>query len=78
MMKEVWSIAGNANIQSLLTHAVSTSETKNRMHIDINSWLNTLPNNKRKRIVIVINSHVKPACKAIGNRVNDYTFIIPT
>ena len=77
MMKEVWSIAGNTNMRNLLSHAVATSKTKNRMHIDIDSWLNTLPNNERNKIIKVIHSHVKPIRKSIGNKVNDYTFVIP-
>lgn len=54
MMKHIEAIAGKTAMKTLLGHARPTEDHPHRMYIDINSWLDKLPVQKRAKIKKVI------------------------
>ncbi|MES9899290.1 MAG: hypothetical protein ABW148_09725 [Sedimenticola sp.] len=54
LMKELESIVGEQQLGSLLHHAVNSNRSGSRMHIDIDSWLDTLTADQREKSAAAI------------------------
>jgi hypothetical protein len=75
MMKEVSDVAGDEALQSLLSHARFDPKDSQKMYIDIQEWLNSLPRDKRAEVRKVILKHSANVQKAKGSA--QYSFILP-
>ena len=74
MMRQIFDISGEY-MQTFFSYAVWSDEKKTKMHIDIDSWLATLPEEMREEIRRVINTSKSRLLKYQGNRNN---FIVPS
>ena len=57
MMKAIRQVVGDNCFAGILAFAVATPGTRDDQHIDINAWLQTIPLDKRSRVVQIIQSH---------------------
>ncbi|MES9905425.1 MAG: hypothetical protein ABW168_22455 [Sedimenticola sp.] len=60
LMVELETIVGERKLGSLLQHAVNSNRSGSRMHIDIDSWLDTLENEQRENATSAIHARAEP------------------
>ena len=75
MMKDVSDAAGDEALQTLLSHAKFLPQDSQRMYIDINEWLKSLPREQRAQARKVILNHASNVQKAMGS--SAYNFMLP-
>jgi hypothetical protein len=77
MMKDISSTVGAANMQTFLSYA-KKNETGNNMHIDINSWIKSLPASMKTRVKQIISNHrANVEAQQTGSKAK-YAFVIPS
>lgn len=78
MMRELEQSIGDQYMKNFLSHAVWNDTGRKRMHIDIDSWLDSLPGNLRKRAIEIILGHSSKVRAVIRGKEDDYAFMIPS
>ena len=79
MMKDVLEVAGEECISTFLECAKPTEGSQGRMHIDINQWLKSLPDErKRKSVKEKIMGHASSVERARQQNRQAYQFRLPT
>jgi hypothetical protein len=77
MMKEVTEIAGESAIRSFLSYAKYRSDNSQRMYIDIEEWISSLPAGKRGQVTNVILRHAEHVHKSANGTREKYIFMLP-
>lgn len=77
MMKEVAEAAGAEDIKTFFSFAKADAHSSNRMHIDIKSWINSLPIQKQQQVKEIILNHSKDVQATLIGPKRSYSFIIP-
>jgi len=54
LMRDVWTAAGEEHIQRMLTFAVDSEQGANWQRIDIDGWIDSLPNTVREKVLETI------------------------
>jgi len=77
MMKEVSAVAGDSAMHALLAYAKYERKDPQRMYIDINEWINSLPVAKRDSIKKVILKHAPDVKRSMGSATQISDFMLP-
>lgn len=77
MMKEVSEVAGDDAMRNFLSHAKYDSGNPQRMFIDIQEWINSIPREKRDKVKNVILKYVSNVQKSVNTMNERYTFMLP-
>jgi hypothetical protein len=77
MMKEVSEVAGDRAMSNFLSYAKYNSENSQRMYIDIEEWIDSLPREKRAKVRNVILKYASNVQKSMDGIHEEYTFILP-
>jgi len=76
MMKEVATLAGDAHLRGLFEH-LRPAEKEGQERLDIETWLQTLPEMLRKQVRAVILKHAPVVREALRQARLDLTFTMP-
>ncbi|MFC1624179.1 hypothetical protein ACFL28_02510 [Candidatus Omnitrophota bacterium] len=77
MMKDIYKVARFKDIKSFLKYAVSDGDKTTRMHIDIDKWLDSIPDEKSNRIRRIIKRHAPAVHRELRGDKRHYTFMLP-
>ncbi len=77
MMKEVSSHAGADSMRMLLAHATPEPAAPERMYIDIDGWIGSLPSVKRDTVTNIILKHAAQVKQAMDTVTQVYSFRLP-
>jgi len=77
MMKEVSEAAGDSAMKNFPSHAKYDPKNAQRMFIDIQEWINSIPKEKRDKVKSVILKHAPDIQKSMNTMNERYTFMLP-
>lgn len=77
MLKDISAAVGAANMRTFLSYAAK-NETGVNMHIDIDSWIKSLPGRLRLQVKQIIRAHQKNVKAQMTGSKSKYAFIIPS
>ncbi len=77
MMKEICAVAGGDNMKKFLEYSVYSDQKREKMRVDIDAWLNSLPLSKRKRIKKIVFSYAPSIQGAIASNSFEFAFVLP-
>jgi hypothetical protein len=66
MMKDVAAAAGDEHVKTMLSFARGTDEQEKQMHIDIDAWIQSLPQNRSGKVKSAILRHAENVQNALA------------